>query len=753
MSTWKKLEEKTRDLAAVIWSRSIQPERISGVNFDAVAHISEEEILLIEVTEEFDLDKIRTDIAKIQAVKINFLQKGILAKAFIILNREPTPGMSELGRDSKVTVLSIFEFTKMAFDFQSYATIRNRLAFGSAINPSTGDPDNHNYIPVEYITENGQKKYRPNDIAEKLSKGEKIILLGDYGTGKSRCTKETFLEISNNVAKGGKFALSINLREHWGATTSIEIIAGHLRKIGISSAIDRTMQLLASGHIILILDGFDEVGSQTFGSNSTRKASIRKDALEGVRDLINNCPAGVLVTGRPHYFNSNKEMYECLGISTKQHYNAILTCASEFNATQAQAYLSAIGLTTTVPKWLPKKPLIFLVLAEIEKNEATKILSAESGEISFWGQFIDTVCEREAKIHNSIEPSSVREILSNLARITRSSNRELGRLTPKDINQAYEDATGVAPDDSGQQMLSRLCTLGRIEPESPDRQFVDPYIVQLLFAENLANDISSRHFDILKETWRQALKEIGIYFLAQWVELYSMKPDAILMIERESSPKNTQALAELISALSLIDGDPIEFSNVMIKDSEVSILALGNIEIKGVQFEESIFGKIQFELCKITDSSNFSINKSEISIATGLTSQSGLPKWITDTKIETPQSASNSARIKSSNLPASQKLLLSIIQKTFFQRGGGRKESSLYKGGFGQQFDRKLIDQILSILVNDGFIEKSKDTSGFIYNPKREYTPRMRAIKDQLSLSKDPLWIKVLSLESKKGNQ
>ena len=38
-------------------------------------------------------------------------------------------------------------------------------------------------------------------------------------------------------------------------------------------------------------------------------------------------------------------------------------------------------------------------------------------------------------------------------------------------------------------MLSRLCTLGRIEPESPDRQFVDLYIIQLLFAENFINDI------------------------------------------------------------------------------------------------------------------------------------------------------------------------------------------------------------------------------------------------------------------------
>lgn len=726
------------------------PERISGVNFDAVAKISEEEVILIEITEEYNLDKIRSDIAKIQPVKTNFLLQGVLAKAFIVLDKEPTPGMFDLGKDSKVTVLSINSFARMAFDFQSYASIRNRLAFGSAINPSTGDPDNHKYIPVDYVDETGRKAYKAKDIAERLAKGDKIILLGEYGTGKSRCTKEAFSIIVENIEKGGKFALSINLREHWGAATSVEIIAGHLQRIGISSAIDKTMQLLAFGHVILILDGFDEVGSQTFGANQVRKASIRRDALQGVRELISCCPTGVLITGRPHYFNSNKEMYESLGISTKHHKDVVLKCATEFDVTQAQAYLSSIGVATSVPKWLPRKPLMFMVLAEIDKKEVEVILSSGLGEIGFWGQFIETVCDREAKIHSSIDPASVREVLTNLARRTRSSDRELGRLTPRDVNQAYEDATGATPDESGQLMLSRLCTLGRIEPESPDRQFVDPYIVQLLFAENLANDVSNREFEILKETWRQALKEIGIYFLAQWIDVYSLRPDAILMIEREASPKNSQALAELVAALSLIEGETLEFNNIKIRDAEISILSFANTEIKGVAFFESIFGKIAFESCKTSSASNFKIEESDIHTATGLTSQNGLPSWITNTKVQVPQSASNAARIKSSNLPPSQKLLLSIIQKIFFQRGGGRKESSLYKGGFGQQFDRKIIDQILSILVNDGFVEKSKDTSGFIYNPQREYTPRMRAIKDQLSLSKDDLWIKVLTLDGRK---
>jgi hypothetical protein len=119
---------------------------------------------------------------------------------------------------------------------------------------------------------------------------------------------------------------------------------------------------------------------------------------------------------------------------------------------------------------------------------------------------------------------------------------------------------------------------------------------------------------------------------------------------------------------------------------------------------------------------------------------------VQDCKIHSVDNVSNASRIKASPLPPAQKLFLSLIHKIFFQRGGGRKENSLYKGGFGQNFDKKLIERILAMLVSEGLVEKSKDSSGHIYNPNREYTARMKAIKDQLSLSKDPLWIKLGSM-------
>jgi len=746
MKSWKQLEEYTRGLASTIWKRPAKAERIGGVNFDAVIHVSDDEIVLIEITEQFTLEKVRGDISKISALKMKYATEGVFARAYIILDKEPTAGMKDLGREMKISVISIEDFIKTAFDYKSYVTLRTEVAFGSAINPTTGEPDNQNYIPVSYTDETGRKNYDLENICDKLERGEKIILLGDYGTGKSRCTKEIFNLFTQRTSNGSKFLLAINLREHWGATTAIEIIAGHLQRLGLSDTVDRTMQLLRNGHIILILDGFDEVGSQTFGANQDRRASIRKLALQGIRELVTSTPSGVLITGRPHYFNSNQEMYEGLGMFSRTQPATLIKCANEFDIEQAKTYLENIGLSSSVPEWLPRKPLMFLILAQIDSVEAEKILSGSSGEIGFWGQFIDSVCEREAKIHTSIDPTSVRDVLTNLAKYTRQGDRPLGRLTPKDVNRAYEAATGMAPDESGQLMLSRLCTLGRIEPESPDRQFVDPYIVQLIFAESLAEDISNKNYEILNENWRQAIQPIGLYFMAQWIELYSLQRDTLAMIHRMTAPTNGQVVGELVAALLLLESEPLDFGGLLISASEICLLSLGITSMQNVKFDNCVFDTISFESCKVTDESEVKITSSSIAMATGLTSKDALPKWVINTSIENTQSASNASRIKSSNLPASQKLFLSIIQKIFFQRGGGRKESSLYKGGFGEQYDRKTIDTILSMLVNEGYVEKSKDNSVFIYNPKREYTAKMKAIRDQLGLSKDELWLRVSSL-------
>jgi len=738
--SWRGLEQYVRHIGQILWSRPLLPERLDGVNFDGVARLSADEIVLVEITEEHNLDKIRSDTAKIAAVKLRMAAQSIVARAFIVLKDEPTPGMIEIGREHKIQVLSCKSFAHQAFDFDAYETNRAKATFGSAIDPATGAPDSAEYIPVTYLADDRVRTVDVNQIADSLVRRNRIVLLGDYGTGKSRCVRETFQILSRRYREASAYPLAINLREHWGAQSGIEIIAGHFKRLGLSGSVDRAMQLLQDGCLLLLLDGFDEVGAQTFGNSEDRRAAIRKQALEGVRDLLQIATGGVLVTGRPHYFEDNKELMDALGLSLRNAGTTIMLCRDEFEEPQANAYLSALGLKARTPQWLPKKPLMFQVLASIDRTDAEEILRSTSGEVGFWGQFIDTVCLREARMHSSIEAATVRSVLGYLARYTRVGHHSLGRLTPREINQAYELATGHAPDQAGNLMLSRLCTLGRIEPESPDRQFVDPYIVQLLFADCIVEDISSKNHEVLSQSYVQPLESLGLYFLAQWLDTYDFESDALSFIHRDGTAQNSQVLAEIISALLLIDSEPLDLSGAKIVGAEICVLHLGMRKVRNVELADGIIHVLSLENCLVDEQSRVTLSRCEIGRATGLASIHALPTWVRDCKLNAADNVSTSARIKSSPLPPAQKLFLSIVHKIFFQRGGGRKENSLYKGGFGQNFDRRLIDKILSTLVSQGLVEKSKDSSGYIYNPKREYTARMKAIKDQLSLSKDPLW-------------
>lgn len=742
--SWKDLESHVKAICEMIFERPSRPDRINGVNYDNVVYVSEDQIAIIEVTEERSLDKIRTDVGKIYATKLGMAAQGTVVKAFIVMRDEPTQGMVDIGNGSgNIKVQSVKTFAKQAFDFESYQTVRSKNAFGSSIDSITGQPDENIYIPVGYMAGNGSTNIDIIEISKELEKGKRIVLLGEYGTGKSRCVREVFDILKNTYEEASAYPIAINLREHWGAQSGIEIISGHFKRLGLSNSIDRAMQLLQGGHLLLLLDGFDEVGTQTFGNSEERRATIRRHALSGVRDLLSISKGGVLITGRPHYFNDNGELLNSLGLDLRNKNIQIIKCQEEFEEAQANAYLKALGFTAKTPEWLPKKPLMFQIMASMEKDEAEKILKSTSGEVGFWGQFIDTVCIREARMHPSIESSTVRNVLGQLARVTRTSDRELGRLTPRDIQQAYESATGYNPDESGQLMLSRLCTLGRIEPESPDRQFVDPYIVQLLFADCVIEDISNKNHTELLSAYKQPLQVMGLYFLAQWIETYDFEAEAVSFIHRDGAAVNTQMLGEIIAALMLIEAPPIDLHGTQISGAEIYILELGIRKITNVEFIDGIIHHVSFSNCVVTPESNFRITKMEVIRSTGLSSDATLPSWMTSSQPKLMDNISNASRIKTSALPPAQKLFLSIIHKIFFQRGMGRKENSLYKGGFGQAYDRKVIDHIIQRLVSEDIIERSKDSSGYIYNPKREHMPRMKLIKDQLSLCKDPLWIEL----------
>ncbi len=149
------------------------------------------------------------------------------------------------------------------------------------------------------------------EIAKLLYDGKKIILLGNYGTGKSRCIQELFLFLSHYSADKVFYPIAIDLRENWGTKRGHEIIQRHFDDLGIPELSKGLIKILEKESLCLLLDGFDEIGSQTWSDNPFKLSKIRTESLSGVKDLINKTKGGVIIAGREHYFNSDDELLNC----------------------------------------------------------------------------------------------------------------------------------------------------------------------------------------------------------------------------------------------------------------------------------------------------------------------------------------------------------------------------------------------------------------------------------------------------------
>jgi predicted NACHT family NTPase len=102
------------------------------------------------------------------------------------------------------------------------------------------------------------------EIADLLKKGRHIVLLGEYGSGKSRCIREAFRFMSDHADADFSHPISIDLRDMWGLRRGVELISRHLSDLGLDRLNGSALRALNAGAVTLLLDGFDELGSQAW---------------------------------------------------------------------------------------------------------------------------------------------------------------------------------------------------------------------------------------------------------------------------------------------------------------------------------------------------------------------------------------------------------------------------------------------------------------------------------------------------------
>ncbi len=457
-------EDEVRRLARLLWpSAEFSGASVEdGRERDGVFE-TDDFIHIVECTTSRKKQKAEEDFGKIEKLmrRLGAKRPEKHIKGWFVTLDEPTADQREIfkKKERRIVALSFAQFHSRLVDANSYLGMRGNYPFGSVRDPETGAANaDIDYVPLD-ILDKADRLYSVEDLANGLQSGERFLILGDYGAGKSATLLEVFHRLAKAFRSNGTllFPLAINLRDHHGQTDPVEAIERHARRVGFSKPSDLVRGWRA-GLVTLLLDGFDEIATAGWAGRTKSLRDLRYQSMELLRRFLRETPqpTGVLLAGRAHFFDGAKEMFRALGLDPR----FVVLDINQFNDEQIAQYLGKIGWTKAIPEWVPTRPLLLGYLASRDLLKHTLEVEAGSGPAAGWDALFRRICEREAEIEAGIDPETVRRLIEHLATLARSSADGLGPLTPDQITSAFTEVCGYPPDDRGAVLLQRLPGLG-----------------------------------------------------------------------------------------------------------------------------------------------------------------------------------------------------------------------------------------------------------------------------------------------------
>lgn len=515
----------------------------------------------------------------------------------------------------------------------------------------------------------------------------------------------------------------------------------HFEDMGMSA--NNILQIFDRGNFVYLLDGFDEIGTQSWSSDIQRMQHIREISVCALKDLISRVQGGVLITGRDYFFNSDEEMLSSLGLDVKQ--TIIMECNPEFTEKELLEFisknipeLSKNRKMEKLPPWFPKRPLVIQLMQKYAEDMFSEE-NALDNICSFWYVLFNKICEREAKIYPTLNPEVIKKVLLHLADMTRFCSDNVGPISQNDLSNAFISAAGVTPNDDTAIMLQRLPSLGRISADSPDRQFMDNFILDGLRAESIIGLTKSWDPEVLQKEWKNPLNQIGLSILSEYACNDMKRKDSLYDIARKASNGKNQVLAaDIISAMCMLPEECIDCKGLVINGGWFTYLSFEGKEIQKLTILNSVIEKLDLTNSRVTD--NVEISDCIISTIYGISSRNSIPSQFHDCEVKQFEMLATSTLVKRARLSEPQKILVGMIQKLFYQPGAGRKESTLLRENGGGS-TKKISQSILSALRDEELVTRIQGDEGYVYKPVRKEMGRMDKMLTDLTLSKNPLWI------------
>lgn len=728
-------EDEVRRIARLLWPRAEfgGAEMRDGRERDGVFE-TEDFVHIVECTVSRSKQKAQEDFEKLNKLirqsEPKYAHK--FCKGWFVTLNEPTAEQRSVFAKAKGRVLAVSfdQFRSKLIDARSYVTLRAKYPFGSMRDPNTGDAHPElRYVPLDISNHAGQL-YSIEAIADRLSHGARLVLVGDYGAGKSA----TVREIHNRLAKAFwdqttlLFPITINLRDHHGQTDPVEALERHARAIGFSRP-ESLVRAWRAGYVVLLLDGFDEIATAGWAGKTKKLKDLRFRSMELVRKFVRDTPAsvGLIAAGRAHFFDSNAEMFGALGLVKATE----ILNLSEFNEEQVALFLKHQGWSHSIPSWVPSRPLLLGYLASRRLLQDALAAGEGTGPAAGWNALLDRICARESEIEAGIDANTVRRLIEHLASIARASADGLGPLLPDQMTQAFTTVCGYPPDDRGAVLLQRLPGLGGHSLEDGARVFIDADFAEAARGGAIFEFIQAPFASRLEpENWQNTLVALGAELAAIRCQDTGYGPGKLIAaIEAAQKTFRTHTVTAdvLLTVRSL--GYSYDGQNLFVREVIVPELALeeGTPLFGPVEFQDSVIGRLEIGPGATADVMPRFV-RCYFGLVDGRAGHDDLPPdRFNDCTVEAfEDSAQTTNAILSLSLPRGSKAVLTILKKVYAQRGSGRREGALYRGL--DVATQQLVPQALALLRREGLLVRAGQGEQIVWLPTKSSDARRRAL-------------------------
>ncbi len=752
----RQFEDEVRRVARARWPQAEYDgaANVEGREYDGVFE-TDDVVHFVECTTWRTKDKAEKDIGKL-AGRVRKVLSGHrrLAQGWFITASEPTADQRSVTtkyKDITIRVLSFDQFRAELIDGSGYLRDRTNYGFGSARDPETGSPHvRDDYVPVDLLPDGRGDALTASVLATRLAVDGRVVLLGDYGAGKSMTLRAIFMQLANEYRTGRatKFPIHINLRDHQAQSDPTEALERHARRIGFPRP-DHLVRAWRAGDTHLLLDGFDEIATQGWAGPTKRLRDLRRRAVELVRQFIRQTPRGapILVAGREHFFDSRTEMVVSLGVEAFS-----VLRLGEFSDEQLSNYLARKGWAGAIPSWIPSRPLLLSYLAS--RGLLAEVLSVPTGSAAgaAWNQLLDRICEREAEIEAGIDGHTVRRVLERLATVARQTSDGLGPLLFEDISGAFTTVCGYNADDRGMVLLQRLPGLGVRDPETGSRQFVDATLADTARAGDVVAYIADPFgYEVVDPAgWFTLLDRTGIEVAAG-----SLQRDGVSLgkvktaLDHAAQLPGGSPLAADIARISLELGyaftadRPIYIAEAWIPEVRLDD---ARIAMARVEFQDCVIDLLDYPADGPTEERLPTFRRCAISHVLGRASHRELPpERFLDCDIDHFEDEVHTTNsILQLRLPLGSRVTLTVLKKLYMQRGVGRKENALFRGLDSRA--KTVVPGVLALLQREGLTIRTKVGEETVWQPVRGRSSSTRRLLESPTAS-DPLLAAAARLE------